>query len=71
MSDVCDVAYTLQAVAVHRGRYGGGHYVAYVRDGGGRWLFLDDEELPRVVSFEAVQQAQAYLLLFHLQGSVR
>jgi len=60
------VRYSLQAVAVHLGRFGSGHYVAYVRDSQDQWVLLNDAAEPAVVSFQEVQRKQAYVLIFRL-----
>ena len=60
------VLYSLQAVAVHIGRFGSGHYVAYVRDSQDQWVLLNDAAAPTVVSFQEVQRKQAYILVFRL-----
>ena len=61
--------YALQAVAVHQGRFGGGHYVAYVRDSEDQWVHVNDSAPPQVVPFDVVQRKQAYLLVFRLLAS--
>ena len=58
--------YSLSAVAVHKGRFGSGHYVTYVQDSDGKWVLIDDVQLPVEVPFERVQRSQAYLLVFRL-----
>ena len=60
------VRYSLQAVAVHIGRFGSGHYVAYVRDSHDQWVLVNDAAAPAVASFEEVQRKQAYVLVFRL-----
>ena len=65
-SEVFKFTYTLQAVAVHDGPFGGGHYWSYVRDSDDQWLLVNDSAAPQVVPFDDVQRAQAYLLVFHL-----
>jgi ubiquitin C-terminal hydrolase len=63
------VRYSLQAVAVHLGRFGSGHYVAYVRDSQDQWVLLNDAAEPAVVSFQEVQRKQAYVLVFRLSSA--
>ena len=59
--------YSLQAVAVHLGRtLGQGHYVTFVRDSQDQWVLVNDGAPPTVVSFDTVQRAEAYLLVFRL-----
>ena len=60
------VTYSLQAVAVHKGSFRGGHYYAFVRDSPGRWVLVNDTAVPTVVPFHVVQRSQAYLLVFRL-----
>ena len=65
-SEVFNFTYCLQAVAVHDGPFGGGHYWSFVRDSDDQWLLVNDRATPQVVPFEEVQSAEAYLLVFHL-----
>ena len=60
------IRYSLQAVAVHKGPFGTGHYYAFVRDSQDQWVKIDDSAPPVRVPFAAVQRAQAYLLVFRL-----
>ena len=68
-SETFGVLYSLQAVAVHRGRFGSGHYTAYVRDSRDQWVLVSDEAPPRVVPFQVLQHKQAYVLVFRLLSS--
>ena len=63
------VTYSLQAVAVHKGPFGRGHYVAFVRDSSDQWVHVDDSAPPAPVPFAAVQRSQAYLLVFRKLAS--
>lgn len=65
-SELFKFTYALQAVAVHDGPFGGGHYWSFVRDSEDQWLLVNDSAPPRVVPFDVVQRAQAYLLVFRL-----
>ena len=58
------VTYSLHAVAVHKGPFGTGHYVAFVRDSRGQWVLVNDSAPPKLVPFVQVQRSQAYLLVF-------
>ena len=60
------IRYSLQAVAVHRGPFGTGHYYAFVRDSQDQWVLVNDSAPPRRVPFATVQRSQAYLLVFQL-----
>ena len=68
-SDVLGCTYSLQAVAVHKGRFGHGHYFAFVRDSEDQWLLVNDGATPVLVPFARVQGSHAYLLVFQLQGA--
>ena len=57
------ITYAVQAVAVHDGPYGRGHYYAFLRDSAGDWVWINDSAPPRRVPFTMVQQQQAYLLV--------
>ena len=70
VSELFEGEYSLQAVAVHKGRFGGGHYVAFVRDSQGQWVLIGDAEPPAVVPFERVQRSNAYLLVFRLLAAL-
>ena len=49
------VIYHLQAIVVHSGRAGGGHYTAYVRASDGSWYYCDDSARPqRVVNLRDI-----------------
>ena len=59
------IQYQLRAVVIHKGRYGSGHYVAYVRGSDDQWRFCDDSQEPRVVvDIAEVQRQQAYILFY-------
>ena len=45
------MTYSLQAVAVHHGEFGTGHYVAFVRDSQDQWVLVDDNAPPVPVPF--------------------
>ena len=68
VSETLGCTYDLQAVAVHKGAFGAGHYVAYVLDSQGQWVYINDSEVPVVVPFDLVRRAYAYLLVFRLRG---
>ena len=71
VSESLGCTYDLEAVIVHFGcEIGGGHYVCYVVDSGGRWMLLNDSAPPVVVSFDDVRRVHAYCLLYRLRGSV-
>ena len=62
---VTGVQYQLRAVVVHKGGYGAGHYVAYVRASNNQWCFCDDSNKPRTVADPTeVEQQQAYMLFY-------
>ena len=63
------VTYSLQAVAVHKGPFGTGHYVAFVRDSRDQWVHVNDSAPPVPVPFAHVQRSQAYLLVFRKAAS--
>ena len=63
------VSYSLQAIAVHKGNFQGGHYVSYVRDSAGFWNYVNDDARPLRVTFETVQQAEVYLMIFEMIAS--
>ena len=56
--------YELCSVVVHRGVYGGGHYIAFVRAQDHTWYHCDDAKAPRPCSTEEVMAAQAYMLFY-------
>ena len=68
-SETFGVLYSLQAVAVHIGRFGKGHYVAYVRDSHDQSVLVNDNAPPQVVPFQMLQRKQAYVLVFRLLAS--
>jgi uncharacterized UBP type Zn finger protein len=70
VSSTFGVRYSLQAVAVHEGPFGQGHYYAFVRDSLGQWVLVNDAAVPTVVPFDVVQRSQAYLLVFALVAGV-
>ena len=45
-----------------------GHYIAYVRAANDQWLCCDDALTPRVVPFEEVSKAEAYVLMYEREG---
>merc|ERR1739845_158154 len=55
--------YRLYAVVNHIGGMGSGHYTAYVRGDGERWLCCNDSQV-YPISEEAVVSANAYLLFY-------
>ena len=63
-SEALGCSYSLQAVAVHTGQDGRGHYTAFVLDSQGRWLEMNDAMPPHIVSFQKVARAKAYLLVY-------
>ena len=42
LSEALGITYSLQAVAVHKGRFGSGHYVAFVRDSQDQRVLVTD-----------------------------
>ena len=58
------VTYHLQAVVVHIGASGAGHYVCYVRRATGQWEFHNDEVLPVPVAQQAVGRQRAFILIY-------
>jgi ubiquitin C-terminal hydrolase len=58
--------YCLQAVVQHAGGFRNGHYTTYVRDSSSRWFLVDDSCAPRVAGFNAVCEAQAYIMIYAL-----
>lgn len=54
--------YRLFAVVCHKGDITGGHYIAYVREGG-HWFCCDDAWVT-LVDEEEVAHSQAYMLFF-------
>eukprot|EP01025_Chloroclados_australasicus_P008485 TRINITY_DN1301_c2_g1_i1.p1 TRINITY_DN1301_c2_g1~~TRINITY_DN1301_c2_g1_i1.p1 ORF type:complete len:995 (-),score=153.32 TRINITY_DN1301_c2_g1_i1:1271-4255(-) len=62
--------YQLYGVVVHLGHsLHGGHYIAYVRAGNGRWFRMDDENVCAVSEGEVFRQ-RAYIL-FYIRQSPR
>ena len=57
-----DASYRLKSMVVHDGGIGGGHNMAYVRDGG-MWYWFSDEHFA-VVSQAEVDRAEPYLLFY-------
>ena len=45
LSEALGITYSLQAVAVHKGRFGSGHYVAFVRDSQDQRVLVTDGAL--------------------------
>ena len=59
------VIYHLQAVVIHSGKAGGGHYTAYVRASDGSWYYCDDSATPqRVMNLREILRQQAYMLFY-------
>ena len=58
-----NVEYVLKGAVVHTGVVGGGHYTAFVADGG-RWTFYDDAVKPAVVSTDTVLRSVPYMLWY-------
>jgi hypothetical protein len=56
--------YKLRSLVVHSGHAGGGHYTAFVRTDEHFWKKYNDAALPMEVSFAAVLQAEAYMLMY-------
>ena len=57
--------YRLQAVVVHHGVDGVGHYTTFARSDGNLWLHFDDRKTPEpVASIAEVLKAKAYLLFY-------
>ena len=67
VSETLGCVYDLRAIAVHEGPYEGGHYVSYVRDSAGQWMYVDDANQPVPTTFDAVRQVEAYLFIFRLR----
>lgn len=63
------VHYTLSAVIVHKGGIESGHYVSYSREGED-WFLFDDSKVV-LVSESEVLGAEAYLLLYVVDGAQR
>ena len=69
---VAGIHYQLHAVVVHTGRFGSGHYFAYVRGSDDQWRFCNDSQKPRVVVDAAeVQRQQAYILFYERVTAVQ
>lgn len=58
--------YRLYALSVHSGGLNGGHYVAYVQQGGD-WYYCSDSHISRVRDTEVLRQ-QAYVLFYQAQS---
>jgi ubiquitin carboxyl-terminal hydrolase 22/27/51 len=58
--------YTLSAVIVHKGEMSSGHYVSYAREGRD-WFLFDDSKVV-LVGEKDVLEAQAYLLVYVVEG---
>ena len=57
--------YHLQAIVVHSGRAGEGHYTAYVHASDDSWYYCDDSARPRrVVNLREIFRQQAYILFY-------
>ncbi|KAE9417014.1 hypothetical protein Angca_007768 [Angiostrongylus cantonensis] len=59
--------YECIAIANHYGQLSSGHFVAYARGSGEKWLLLNDCSV-KEVSEEEVDRASAYLLFFERKG---
>ncbi|XWS73790.1 hypothetical protein CRYUN_Cryun02cG0159600 [Craigia yunnanensis] len=55
--------YMLYAVSNHYGSMGGGHYTAFVHQGGGRWYEFDDSRV-YPIGPEKIKTSAAYLLFY-------
>jgi ubiquitin C-terminal hydrolase len=66
--DTCSVggvAYTVRGLVVHHGRsLRAGHYTAFVRLSGNRWLHINDNKVHHVSEDVVLQQASSVYLLF-------
>ena len=61
--------YRLCAIIVHHGAITtSSYYTAYVRAANDRWLCCDDALTPRVVPFQEVSDAEAYVLMYEREG---
>ena len=58
------VPYTLQAIVVHHGEAGSGHYTAFVKSVDENWYYCDDNVAPQLVSPAQVLAAEAYLMFY-------
>lgn len=56
--------YALFAVISHKGDLSGGHYVVFVRPGGGRQWYQCDDAWVTAVSERDVLRCQAYMLFY-------
>ena len=54
-------------VIEHQGTFEGGHYVAFVRNGG-QWYRMNDSVVQKVEA-ELVLQAQAFMLFYERAGA--
>lgn len=63
IQDTGNMRYQLTGVVEHQGGMGGGHYVAYVRSGDGRWWYISDDCVSESSS-EAARTSQAYILWY-------
>ena len=62
--------YRLCAIVVHLGPIvTSGHYTAYVRAENDRRLYCDDALTPRVVPFQEVSDAEAYVLMYERESN--
>lgn len=55
--------YMLYAVSNHYGSMGGGHYTAFVHQGGDRWYDFDDSYV-NPISLEKIKSSAAYVLFY-------
>ena len=62
--------YGLYGVVCHSGGMGGGHYVCYVRRGGGSWWYASDSAVREATEGE-VLKAQAYILFYQRLSTER
>jgi ubiquitin C-terminal hydrolase len=60
--------YRLYAISVHSGGLNGGHYVAYVQQGG-EWYYCSDSHVSKVRDTEVLRQ-QAYVLFYQAQSPI-
>lgn len=65
--DTSRYIYDLSTVIVHQGTMDSGHYFAYTRVGGDKWVLMDDNKVT-VASVADVLRQDAYLLFYGLRS---
>lgn len=65
--DTSKYIYDLSTVVVHQGTMDSGHYTAYTRLGGDKWVFMDDNKV-MVASVADVLRQNAYLLFYSIRS---